>query len=335
MFCLTSSGATSFNFQHLLSPSLQPRNFYPIPKSLRLPTTPISYSGVSRISAVISANSVQQRQPKAHHVKIIAAGIVILAATTARMFSGRLSWAFAEAPPSSVTLDGSAAEASGDLLVECKADDASLLSEPEQPNSDIVGTLRPLLYQKLEEGDDLEALSILRQLMVVQPIETEWKFLAARLLNEMGKVEESRHLLDELLESNPLSLEALFENAVLMERCGEGSAAVARLNQALELARAENREAVARDIRLIMAQIQYLQRNVKEALTIYDELSMEDPKDYRPFFCLGVIYTLLDQNSKAREKFALCNELSQKKAEVNAYLQTPLSRVKLFGTGDS
>ncbi|KAJ6824155.1 protein SLOW GREEN 1, chloroplastic [Iris pallida] len=91
----------------------------------------------------------------------------------------------------------------------------------------------------------------------------------------------------------------------------------------------------ARDVKLILAQVKFLQKDVEEALEIYEELVREDPKDYRPWFCQGVIYSLTERNKEAREKFAKYKELVPKKFEVDAYLQSSLSRTKLFGTEDS
>lgn len=156
----------------------------------------------------------------------------------------------------------------------------------------------------------------------------------ARLLNEMGEVEPAREALEEILTQNPLSFEALFENALLMDRCGEGEAVIKRLEKALEIAEEEQKEKEARDVRFIIAQVQFLQKNVEAALRSYDELVNEDPKDFRPYFCKGMIYSLMDKNDEAKDQFAKYRELSPKKFEVEGYLRTPLSRMKLFGTDD-
>ncbi|XP_057949081.1 protein SLOW GREEN 1, chloroplastic [Malania oleifera] len=199
-------------------------------------------------------------------------------------------------------------------------------------NSEAVDALKALLQQKLENGEDDEALNILRKLVSAQPAMTEWKFLMARLLNEMGSTEDARKVFEEILEANPLSFEALFENALLMDRCGEGEAVIKRLEEALKIAESENKAKEARDVKLIMAQIEFLQKNVEEALKRYEELAKEDPSDYRPYFCKGTIYSLTDRNEEARAEFAKYRELSPKKYEVEGFLQTPLSRVKLFRT---
>jgi tetratricopeptide (TPR) repeat protein len=213
-------------------------------------------------------------------------------------------------------------------------DQSSPLSEFLESNSEAVEALKSLLQQKLENGEDEEALKVLRRLVSAQPNVTEWKFVMARLSSEMGDTENARKVFEEILESNPLWFEALFENALLMDRCGEGEKVITRLEEALRIAEAEGESKAkeARDVRLIMAQIQFLQKNVEEALKSYQELAKEDPHDFRPYFCQGMIYSLLDRNVEAREQFAKYRQLSPKKFEVEGYLRTPLSRMKLFGS---
>ncbi|EXB88357.1 hypothetical protein L484_002458 [Morus notabilis] len=212
---------------------------------------------------------------------------------------------------------------------------SSPLSEFLESNSEAIEALKSLLQQKLEGGEDDEALTILKRLVAAQPAENEWKFLMARLLAESGEIQSARQVFEEILAANPLSFEALFENALLMDRNGEGQAVIGRLEEALRIAEDENKAKEARDVKLIMAQIQFLQKNVEEALRIYQELTKEDPTDFRPYFCRGMIYSLLDRNAEAREQFGKYRELSPNKFEVEGYLRSPLSRMKLFGTDEN
>lgn len=261
-----------------------------------------------------------------------AAGALVLtaAAATAALYAGKLaaSPARAEAPSSPPMTEGTSEEGDGDHA-------PSALSQFLESNAEAVETLRTLLYEKLDNGEFPEALRILDRLIAARPSETEWRFLAARVYSEMGETAGARRLLEEILAADPLSFEALFENVVLMDRSGEGEAAMARLESALQTAREGKKEKEAREVRLIMAQLQYLQKKVEEALSSYEELAREDPRDYRPYFCQGVIYSLLDRNEEAREKFAKYKMLSPRKFDVEGFLQTPLSRMKLFGTGDA
>lgn len=210
----------------------------------------------------------------------------------------------------------------------------SRLTQLLESSSDAFDALKKLLQEKLEAGEDEESLSILRKLSSAQPDNLEWKFLIARLLNEMGKIEEARDAFEEILAKNPLSFEALFENALLMDKSGDREAVMRRLEEALRVAENEMKAKEARDVKLIMAQMQFLHKNVEEALRSYEELEKEDPSDFRPYFCKGMIYSLMDKNVEARQQFAKYRELSPKKFEVEGYLRTPLSRMKLFGTDE-
>ncbi|RDX62468.1 protein SLOW GREEN 1, chloroplastic, partial [Mucuna pruriens] len=210
----------------------------------------------------------------------------------------------------------------------------SALSELLETSAEATAALKSLLEQKLELGEDEEALAILRRLISAQPEVADWKFMAARLASEGGDAESARAYYEEILTADPLSFEALFENALLMDRSGEGEAALRRLEEALRVAEEDNKAKEARDVRLIMAQIMFLQKNVEEALGIYNQLTKEDPRDFRPYFCRGMIYSLLDRNEEAKDQFQKYRELSPKKFEVDGYLRTPLSRMKLFSTDE-
>ena len=54
------------------------------------------------------------------------------------------------------------------------------LSEFLESNSEAVEALKSLLQEKLESGEDGEALTILKRLVEAQPAENEWKFLMPR-----------------------------------------------------------------------------------------------------------------------------------------------------------
>lgn len=284
------------------------------------------------IRATSSNSNASTQNPIISTLKGTAAGLVFAAAVFGNFHKVP---ARAESPPT-VTEE---LEEKTDGLVEKNTSlgdqESSPLTQFLESNSEAIEALKSLLKQKLEEHEDHESLKILKKLSTAQPENMEWKFLLARLLNEMGNVEEARQAFEDILSRNPLSFEALFENALLMDRCGEGEAVLKRLEDSLKVAEEENKAKEARDIRFIMAQVQFLQKNVEEALKSYEELEKEDPKDFRPYFCKGMIYSLLDRNDEARKQFAKYRELSPSKFEVEGYLRTPLSRMKLFGTDEN
>ncbi|XP_020080564.1 protein SLOW GREEN 1, chloroplastic-like [Ananas comosus] len=302
------------------------------PPALRIAAAPPRKMRLHRVSRVRASSISDAPSPLLRTLRSAASGAVVLAALLSAKLSPSPARAEPSAPPPPPPATEERLEASGEVEAPKTDSEPSPLSQLLDSNPDAV---RSVLYKTLEDGDDAEALSLLRRLIGARPSEPEWKLLAARLLCEVGDAAEARRLLEEVLAADPLSFEALFENAVLMDRCGEGVAALERLERALDLARAEHKERAARDVRLIIAQMQFLQKKVDEALTSYEELAREDPKDYRPYFCQGVIYSLLDRNTEARDKFSKYHELSPRNFDVDAYLQMPLSRIKLFGTDDS
>ncbi|KAL9665033.1 hypothetical protein QQ045_020442 [Rhodiola kirilowii] len=309
---------------------------------LRKPNSDIRFAPVS-----IRASGGEQNDGRVSRFRIVekikkAAGLVVLTAATTAMIGkfGQFP-ARAENPMTTIVSDEipvqeeKAVKESGKL--EAEADTAAAvtpLAELLQTNSEAVEVLKALLQQKLENREDAEALKIVNQLVEAQPEVADWKYFKARMLNEMDLTEEARNAFEEILKADPLNYEALFENALLMNRCGEGAAVITRLEEAMRIAEEEGKGKEVRDVRLIIAQMKFLQNDIDEALGIYDELIKEDPSDFRPHFSKGMIYSLTDRNDEAKEAFAKYKQLSPKKFEVEGFLRTPLSRMLLFGSSE-
>ncbi|CAI9096913.1 OLC1v1033175C1 [Oldenlandia corymbosa var. corymbosa] len=320
---------------HSIKIKSTPNPFSPFPifKTPSFTPLPTKIFAIKACSASSSSSTSSTPNPVVSTLRTSAAALIFSAAVFGR--AAQLP-ARAEPPPNlTQEIDESQIESTTEKIPEVvKEKENSPFTQFLESNSEAVEALSSLLQKKLEAGEDEEGLKILRKLCSAQPDNLQWKFLMARLLNEMGNAQEARLVFEDILSVNPLSFEALFENAILMDRCGEGEAVLKRLEEALKIADEENKVKEARDVRFIMAQVQFLQKNVDEALKSYDELEKEDPKDFRPYFCKGMIFSLLDRNEEAREQFAMYKKLSPKKFEVEGYLRTPLSKMKLFGTGE-
>ncbi|XP_057771609.1 protein SLOW GREEN 1, chloroplastic [Salvia miltiorrhiza] len=288
----------------------------------------IKASSTSAAGSSINPTPPTPPNPFIPHLKAAVCAVVFAAATFSK-FPGP---AGAELPRQSETLTVTIGRE--DIQQEDDSAQNSHLTQLLESSPEAIDALKKLVKEKLDAGEDGESLSILRKLSAAQPDNPDWKFMIARLLSEMGRIEEARDAFEEILSRNPLCFEALFENALLMDRSGEREEVMRRLQEALGVAESEMKAKEARDVRLIMAQMQFLHKDVEEALRSYDELAMEDPSDFRPYFCKGMIYSLMDKNAEAKQQFAKYKELSPKKFEVEGYLRTPLSRMKLFGTDE-
>ncbi|XP_068333740.1 protein SLOW GREEN 1, chloroplastic-like [Pyrus communis] len=331
----SSSSSSFFQYKHLPTKPTQPYllRFAP-PNSHNSHNVPVlkvtASSSAHHHRTLLTGNSHSNPNPILQTLKRYAKAAILIGVTAA-VFTTKSSTLLARAePPPALT-----EEAPTQVTDDENNQSSSPLSDFLGSNSEAIDALKSLLQQKLENGEDDEALKILQRLVAAQPSATEWKFMMARVLSEMGENESARQVFEEILASNPLSFEALFENALLMDRCGEGEAVIKRLEDSLQVAEEENKAKEARDVKLIMAQVQFLQKNVEDALNSYNELVKEDPKDFRPYFCRGMIYSLLDRNAEATEQFEKYRQLSPKKFEVDGYFRKPLSRVKVFGSDEN
>nr|XP_043640187.1 protein SLOW GREEN 1, chloroplastic [Erigeron canadensis] len=290
---------------------------------------PNTHYSLSKSTLKVQASSSKHpNNPLTQSIKQTARTI-ILTATAAAVVISKFQKYSALADPITQTETAQTTELSSEVHQETAQLPNFLESNPEA-----ISAMKTLLEEKLEAGEDEESLKLLKKLVSAQPENMDFKFLLARLLNEMGEIEPAREALEEILTKNPFSFEALFENALIMDSCGEGELVIKRLEKALDIAIKENKEKEARDVRLIIAQFKFLQKNVDEALKSYDELLSEDPNDFRPYFCKGMIYSLIDNDDEAKIWFEKYRKLSPKKFDVEGYIRTPLSRMKLFGSDE-
>ncbi|KAL8105741.1 hypothetical protein AgCh_029510 [Apium graveolens] len=175
--------------------------------------------------------------------------------------------------------------------------------ETEMLSSDAIETMRQLMDQKYEAGEYEECLKISKKLISAQPERPIWKISLATVLKQMGETEKAFGILDEVLSKNPIEPHALFENAVWMGLEGKEEEAIERLEKALKIAKERNNATEIRDVRLIIAQIKFLQKKPDEALESFNELEKEDPTDIRIVFCKGLLYYCTDRKTEATEQF--------------------------------
>lgn len=170
-------------------------------------------------------------------------------------------------------------------------------------NSDAIETLKQLIDQKYEAGDYEECLRISKELISAQPEYPTWKIAMAKILKQMGETEKAFGVLNEVLSKNPIEPHALFENAVWMGFEGKEEEAIKGLEKALRIAKEKNNDTDIRDVRLVIAQVKFLQKKPDEALESFNELEKEDPTDIRIVFCKGLLYYCTNRNAEATEQF--------------------------------
>jgi tetratricopeptide (TPR) repeat protein len=61
--------------------------------------------------------------------------------------------------------------------------------------------------------------------------------------------------------------------------------------------------------RLLAAQALFVDGKVDEAIAAFEELAREDPADYRPLFCQGVLYLVLGREAESESMLERCREV--------------------------
>ncbi|KAJ7956929.1 Protein SLOW GREEN 1 chloroplastic [Quillaja saponaria] len=168
------------------------------------------------------------------------------------------------------------------------------------------------LYEKLLEDDPLNVEALKMRL--------KWRLLLALCYETMGQLSKAKRLFKEILEERPLMLRALHGLALVMHKNLEGPAVFDMLNKALELARREKRVPEERNIGILIAQMHVVKGDLEEGLKRFQDLVNENPRDFRPYLCQGIIYSLLDKKTEAEEQFETYRALAPEEFPQRGFL---------------
>lgn len=169
--------------------------------------------------------------------------------------------------------------------------------------------LKMALYAKMKKGKTAEAVGYVERLIELEPEEVEWRLLQALSYEIMGKLVKAKRLFKDILKERPLLIRALHGLALAMYKNREGPAVFKMLNKALEIARRENRVTEERNIKILIAQMHVVKGDLEGASRQFQNLVNENPRDFRPYLCQGIIYSLLDKKEEADEQFEIYRSL--------------------------
>ncbi|XP_017258673.1 protein SLOW GREEN 1, chloroplastic [Daucus carota subsp. sativus] len=172
-----------------------------------------------------------------------------------------------------------------------------------------VGALKVLVSGNMKRGNPKEAVKYVERLIDVEPREVEWRLLQALCYEMTGELSKAKKLFKEILKTRPLLLRALHGLAMVMHKNLEGPAVFEMLNKALGTARRRKRVIEERNIRILIAQMHVVKGELEEGLKVYKDLIDENPTDFRPYLCQGIVYSLLDKKKEAEEQFEIYRSL--------------------------
>ncbi|KAK1432385.1 hypothetical protein QVD17_09281 [Tagetes erecta] len=166
-----------------------------------------------------------------------------------------------------------------------------------------VEALKSVFHAKMKRGKTKEAIEYVERLIVIEPKQVEWRLLQALCYEMVGDYSKAKSLFKNILKGRPLLLRALHGLAMVMHKSHEGPAVFEMLNNALEIARQRKKVTDERNIRILIAQMHVVKGELDDALKLFKDLIEENPRDFRPYLCQGIIYSLLDKKEEAEEQF--------------------------------
>ncbi|KAF8110607.1 hypothetical protein N665_0081s0039 [Sinapis alba] len=221
--------------------------------------------------------------------------------------------------------------------VKQRNDDVSLeeeeisLEKHLTSHPDDVSALRSLMEVKIKSRNLLEAIELINRLIELEPEEKEWPILKANIFTQIGDLESAKNAFEEIISNDPLRVEAYHGLAMAYSNSGDDLKAVEeRIHEAMVRCKKEKNVKDLRDFKLLVAQIRVLEGKHEEALKLYQELVKEEPRDFRPYLCQGIIYTLLKKGGEAEKQFEKFRRLVPKNHPYREYFMDNMVATKLF-----
>ncbi|KAL1195862.1 protein SLOW GREEN 1 [Cardamine amara subsp. amara] len=212
------------------------------------------------------------------------------------------------------------------LEEEEKALDEHLMTHPCD-----VDALRSLMEVKIKSRKLIEAVEVIDRLIKLEPDESEWPVLKANIFTYSGDLDSAKSGFEEILAKDPLRVEAYHGLLMAYSDAGLDLKEVEnRIEEAMLKCKKEKNENDFRDFKLLVAQIRVIEGKHSEALKLYQELVKEEPRDFRPYLCQGIIYTLLKKKDKAEEQFDKFRKLVPKNHPYSEYFMDNMIATKLF-----
>ncbi|KAK7396520.1 hypothetical protein VNO78_17586 [Psophocarpus tetragonolobus] len=338
MFTLTSPSSSSRALPMDCLPKLRhstlPFNSFPTPlssslsfRSLRPPS-----SSVRLPSIRASSNDPTPRNPPSFPPflqtlnsflsPVVETTCIVIAATA--FFFMRFHTPVIAAP-----LSPPAATESEDALTEEQAE--TLLQDRLSNNPRDTDALHALMEVKIRARKIDEAFEVLDRLIEAEPEEQEWPLLKANMYIFNDDHASARQLFEEILKKDPLRVEAFHGLVMATSQSNEPlRELLKRVHAAIEECKKQKRDSDVRDFRLLIAQIKVMEGDFSEALKAYQELVKEEPRDFRPYLCQGIIYTLLKKKDEAEKQFDKFRRLVPKNHPYKEYFEDNMFATKFF-----
>ncbi|XP_078429498.1 protein SLOW GREEN 1, chloroplastic-like [Wolffia australiana] len=208
-----------------------------------------------------------------------------------------------------------------------------ILEDYLESNPDDVKALRSLMELKIAAQKTPEAIAIVDRLIDLENDHKDLPLLKSHLQIYEGDTETAKLGFEAMLQKDPMLVEAyhgLVMAAWNSEAESDLEGVLDRIRGAMELCKNTKNNDCLRDFKLLVAQVNIVQGNYDEALKVYNDLVKEEPRDFRPYLCQGIVYSMLDKNDEAEKQFQKYRQLVPKEHPYSQYFDENMVAMKVF-----
>lgn len=207
------------------------------------------------------------------------------------------------------------------------------VEEYVESHPDDVQGLKALMEVKIKNRKLQDAVGVIERLIQLEPDDKEWPLLKAHLHSYSGETDLAKLGFEEILSANPLAVEAYHGLVMAVSQSDSGdelNQVLKRIEAAMDRCKKEKKKEDLRDFKLLVAQVKVIEGNYNDALKVYQELVKEEPRDFRPYLCQGIIYTLLRKKDEAEKHFQKYRRLVPKGHPYARYFDDNMIATRVF-----
>ena len=233
--------------------------------------------------------------------------------------------AFNDSQQSGNTPTGTGNSASDQTNLELRAKGYEQVLEREPENRTALQGLLEARLQlfRLGQGDIKGIITPLEKLSKLNPEETRYAVLLAQAKQQAGDKEGAAQAYRTVLETKPGDISALQGMVALLLEQKRPEAAIGLLQESLDKAEKANKiepETVdTTAVQVLLGSVYAKEKRYAQALSTYDKVIKNDPKDFRPFLAKAMVLKDQGKTEEAQPLFEKANSLApaRYKDEIN------------------